>query len=74
MAMLLGEDELGGHPFDWAAWRIRFVIGFAIGFLIGWRFARNSDGVTILTVMIVTGILGGLVFGAKRENFWQRPL
>lgn len=73
-AMLLGEDELGGHPFDWTAWRLRFFIGFIIGFLVGWRFARNSDGATIIIAMIVTGVFGGLVLGAKRENFWQRPL
>jgi hypothetical protein len=73
-AMLLGEDELGGRPFDWTAWRLRFFIGFIIGFLIGWRFARNSDGATIIIAMIVTGVFGGLILGAKRENFWQRPL
>lgn len=73
-AMLLGEDELGGHPFDCGAWCIRFGIGFIIGFLTGWRFVRNSPSEVIIIAMIATGIFGGLVFGAWRQNFWHRPL
>jgi hypothetical protein len=73
-AMLLGEDEPGGLPFDWVAWRIRFYIGFAIGFLLGWRMARYSDTFTIIGMMMIVGAIGGFVFGAYRENFWRRPL
>jgi hypothetical protein len=72
--LLLGEDELDGRPFDLTAWRLRFVIGFIGGFLYGWRFARNSDGETILEFMVITGIIVGLAFGAWRENYWSRPL
>ncbi|HEV2695447.1 MAG TPA: hypothetical protein VG347_21305 [Verrucomicrobiae bacterium] len=71
--LLLGEDELDGRPFDWTAWRWRFVIGFIPGFLYGWRFVRYSNGVTIIEFMVLTGVFTGLAFGAWRQNFWSRP-
>ncbi len=71
-----GDDEPDDQrgQYDWAGFRVRFVIGFVVGFLIGWRFVKYSTSIkTLLTASIVTGVIGGLIYGLSRPpDFWYR--
>jgi hypothetical protein len=66
------EDQRG--KFDWVRFQVRFFIGFILGFLMGWRFvAHTTSGTTVLIASIVTGIIGGFLFGLSRPpDFWNR--
>jgi len=71
-----GEDEAEDQhgKYDWVGFRVRFFIGFIVGFLLGWRFVRNSTSVkTLLIASIITGIIGGFIYGLSRPpDFWTR--
>jgi hypothetical protein len=72
-----GDDEPDDRhgQFDWTAFQLRFVVGFVIGSLVGWRFVRYTTSMrTLLTASIVTGCIGGFIFGISRPpDFWSRP-
>lgn len=72
-----GDDEPDCQrgQYDWAAFRIRFIIGFVIGSLVGWRFVRYTTSMkTFLIASVVTGCIGGFIFGISRPpDFWSRP-
>jgi hypothetical protein len=72
-----GDDEPDDQrgKFDWVGFQVRFVIGFVVGCLIGWRFVRSSTSMkTLLLASVVTGLIGGIIFGLSRPpNFWARP-
>jgi len=71
-----GEDEAKDQhgKYDWIGFQVRFFIGFTIGFLVGWRFVRYSTSRrTLLIASIVSGIVGGFMFGISRPpDFWTR--
>jgi hypothetical protein len=71
-----GEDEPEATrgEYDWAGFRVRFFIGFIVGFLSGWRFVRYTKSMTTLLIAsIVTGLLGGFIYGISRPpDFWSR--
>jgi len=71
-----GDDEPDDRrgQYDWTAFGLRFVIGFVIGSLVGWRFVRYTTSMkTLLIASIVTGCIGGLIFGISRPpDFWSR--
>lgn len=71
-----GDDEPDcqrGH-YDWVGFRVRFVIGFVVGSLVGWRFVKYTTSMkTLLIASVVTGVIGGLIFGLSRPpDFWSR--
>jgi hypothetical protein len=72
-----GDDEPDDRrgQYDWAAFRLRFVIGFGMGSLVGWRFVRFTTSMkTLLIASLVTGCIGGFIFGISRPpDFWSRP-
>lgn len=74
---LQGDDEADDQrgKYDWAGFQVRFVIGFVVGSLVGWRFVRDSTSIkTLLIASLVTGVIGGILFGLSRPaNFWARP-
>jgi hypothetical protein len=71
-----GDDEPDDRrgQYDWVGFRVRFAIGFVIGVLVGWRFVRHSTSMkTLLIASVVTGIIGGLIYGLSRPpDFWSR--
>jgi hypothetical protein len=68
------EPEATRGQYDWAGFRVRFVIGFVIGFLCGWRFVRNTKSFeTLWIASFITGFVGGLIYGLIRPpDFWSR--
>jgi hypothetical protein len=72
-----GEDEPKEQrgQYDWVGFQVRFVIGFIVGALCGWRFVENTTSMqALLIVSIITGCLGGLIYGLTRPpDFWSRP-
>jgi hypothetical protein len=77
VATFQGEDEPANQrgKFDWIGFQVRFAIGFVIGALVGWRFVAHTTSMrTLLIASIVTGCIGGMVFGLSQPpNFWSRP-
>ncbi|HEY2328800.1 MAG TPA: hypothetical protein VGI63_03185 [Verrucomicrobiae bacterium] len=75
-ATFLGEEEpeTTRGQYDWAAFRIRFFIGFVVGFLCGWRFVKEATSMkTVLIASIITGLIGGFLYGITRPpDFWSR--
>jgi hypothetical protein len=71
-----GEDEpdVTRGQYDWAGFRVRFVIGFILGFLSGWRVVRNSQSMkTLFIASMVGGLVGGICYGAAPPpDFWSR--
>ncbi len=71
-----GDDEPDDQRgrYDWAGFRVRFVIGFVIGSLVGWRFVKYTTSMkTLLIASVVTGVICGLIYGLSRPpNFWSR--
>ena len=71
-----GDDEPDCQrgQYDWGGFRVRFAIGFVIGSLVGWRFVRSTTSMkTLLIASVVTGIIGGLIYGLSRPpDFWSR--
>ena len=67
-------DEQRGQ-YDWVGFQVRFFIGFVVGFLCGWRFVKNTTSMqTLLIASIITGCLGGLIYGlTSPPDFWSRP-
>jgi len=68
-----GPDCQRGQ-YDWVGFRIRFFIGFVVGSLVGWRLVRYTTSMkTLLIASVVTGIIGGLIYGLSRPpDFWSR--
>jgi hypothetical protein len=71
-----GDDEPDCQrgQYDWVSFQVRFAIGFVIGSLVGWRFVKYTTSMkTMLIASVVTGIIGGLIYGLSRPpDFWSR--
>ena len=71
-----GDDEPDATrgQYDWAGFRVRFVIGFVVGFLCGWRFVKSAKTVEAVWIAsFITGIIGGFLYGLSRPpDFWSR--
>ena len=69
------EPECQRGRFDWDGFQVRFFCGFVVGFLVGWRFVKHSTSMkTLLVASLVTGVIGGFIFGISRpRDFWSRP-
>ena len=75
-------EEYPDGKFDWAGFGVRFFCSAIIGAMFGCRAwvgggkrpDYDKEGLALIVSMIFFGILGGILLGLSKEDFWKRPL